>query len=773
MKQNSKISLNLGIHLMLLALAVLVFLATFYMPMLSTPGFESANLYVLIMGPLLALAGASRERGRSPDFSLILKRELAWLALLLSLIFGLLYIRSFFVSSCSAGFGVGAFFLILIPPLLLNTVIGSMISRALARLSFKFLLWFLFYATYCAFKLHFWWHDSLFRFLSDISLIITSDLLEGGEITPVVIAFRLGTLGFACALIALALCLWPKSRAQRSFYFVLFLILSSGAMLLHTRSLSDVGKNKQELIQDYSLKQTADNISVYANANFTSVSEAQAILNEALFYQERLGKKLGTLSLKPLIIWLHHDDDQKALYTGAKNVHFAQPKQREIHIAQSHIPHPVLGHELAHIYVGEYAKTLWGLPGRWFVVPNMALTEGLAMVLTPELAVANNLDLMQQAQALEQAHRGVNIKTLFSMNPLDFSRNDFRAAYIFSGAFLNFYLENSAEHDRAFALQKIAQAGSLGALFKSPEELTAYLKRFSSRLGEPVPTYALLWARQNFGHTGILTADCTVHKTEPIIKFKQALLNLEISSAIKELDNFKSVEKIDLFLSSIKLLLQKKQNAQALELIGATKNLLKESGDPRLSEAYLYELQALIQEKRFTDAFELIKNIDAQALNPSAHRQILIQNELLSELNHSIDMNYKQLLHALVFMLNALGLDKTAELQFGMALGKYSGPETLLVKFARYVYARLLMRAQEYQEALVLIHDILTPNILLPSIILEEAWAMKAACLMAEKNYQEALNIYSYLLTQALTPSAGLIYSDKLERVKFYEAHKL
>jgi len=773
--QISKISLGLWVHCALVALSLLIFVATFSWPLLSTPGFESANLYVLILGPFLALAAACNTRSRSIDFRMILRRELGLLLLHIALIFGLLLTRSFAVTSCSIGSGIGTFFLILTPALLLNTIIGSIIACVISRLKIKILVWFIFYISYFVIKFYFWWHDATFRFLSDLSILLTSDLVEGTKLTPAVMTFRLGTLCICLALIAFGLAWWSKSRGRINYaqkptlYFMFFLAMGACAVLLHTQSLKAIGKNKAQLKKDYSLIRSSQNISVHANPDLNSQGEVKALLEEALLYQERLRKKLGMLSSEPIIIWLHRDDEQKALYTGAKNVHFAQPKHREIHVSSSETPHPVLGHELAHIYVGEYSTTLWGLPGRWLVIPNMALTEGLAMILTPELALTNNLDLMQQAQALQQAGVGVDIKTLFSMNPLDFSKSNFRASYIFSGAFLNFYLENIAKQDRPHALQKIAQAGSLGALFNSQEELRATLAQFSSRLAKAVPAYAILWAERNFGETGILTADCTNIQENPTTRFWQALLNLHTNDAIKALGEISSQMQIPTALEAIKLLLHKRESAHALELILATKNLIKKSHDTRLIEIYNYELQALIQQRRLSEALDLIKIINPMALNLSAHRQLIIQTELLLEASQSVDDSYAQLLDSTQKLLLA-SVDQTAlELQFAYALGKYSGPETLALKFAKYLYARMLMRANKYQEALVFLESILDTSIILPTNILDEALAMKAECLLALKKYSEAAQDFSYLLTRTMSPAARQSFGDKLDRIKFKE----
>ena len=278
------------------------------------------------------------------------------------------------------------------------------------------------------------------------------------------------------------------------------------------------------------------------------------------------------------------------------------------------------------------------------------------------------------------------------MNPINFSGN-FRASYIFAGAFLKYYLENKPKPNQALALQKIAQAGSLAKLFSSNNERSKFLAKFSSWLKEPVAGYAILWARRNFGTSGILTADCS--------------------------------------------------KAQVITQINSEENLL----------------QDYIKQKSFYEALDIIKKIDINNLNLSARRKLVIRTELL------INNNNQELLDIMQDFLAATKLDqRDLGIKFAYALGQYTGPDILAFRMAKYLYARILMKANNYQDALLFLD-----NLSLPEIILDEALAMKAECLLKLKKYSEASEIFSNLLTRNLSPGAYLLYSDKLDRIKFKE----
>jgi hypothetical protein len=738
------------------------------MPMLSTPGYESANLYVLLLGPLLALAAAINARTLTFSVRNLLKRELLWFIIHVAIIFVLLYAQSLRVTSCSQGAGVGTFLIILGPALFLNSMFGSLLAAVFYKLRDKLVILISAFLIFYAYKLHVWWHDSPFRFISDLSLILTSDLAQGGEITPALISFRLGTLCFALALMFLILALWPKKMGKKNYsYFIFAFFFIGAALLLHGQSLKAIGKNNVDLAKDYNLSVTKDNITLHAHPDFTSIKQAHAILEEALFYQEIIKKRIGATSNLPITIWLHRNDDDKNLYTGAKNVHFAQPTQRTIHISGIEIPHSVLGHELAHIYVGEFSTTLWGLPGRFWILPNMALTEGLAMVLTPELAITNNLDLMQQAQALQQAGMGLDISQLFSLNPINFSRSDFRASYIFAGAFLTYYLEHFSHLPKTEALQFIARSGSLPALFSSKEELYKALAMFSSFLANPVDGYALVWAQRNFGTLGILVSDCSGLENNSHELFWRLILNQDSSAAIASLASFSRDQQISLALRASKSCLEQDQLNEAFALITHASNLARETNDLRLAEIYLQEYNISIRLQKYSEARLILSKIDPLLLNHSDRRQLIISTELLGERNTSIDANYSQLLTASENILSA-GFAEKYKLLFMYALGKNYNKDTLATKLGFYIYARLLSRANDYANALIIISSILAKPEYIPASILQEILFMKTHALLELKRYAEARETALLLLARPLSESDDLIYTNLLERIDFY-----
>lgn len=93
-------------------------------------------------------------------------------------------------------------------------------------------------------------------------------------------------------------------------------------------------------------------------------------------------------------------ESKKALM-GAAQTYIAKPWRREVYLQVAPYPHPVLGHELAHVVAGTFARgpfrVAGSLGGLW---PNPGLIEGAAVAaspplddMTPELWARSMLDL--------------------------------------------------------------------------------------------------------------------------------------------------------------------------------------------------------------------------------------------------------------------------------------------------------------------------------------------------------------------------------------------
>ncbi len=77
---------------------------------------------------------------------------------------------------------------------------------------------------------------------------------------------------------------------------------------------------------------------------------------------------------------------QKGRLMGASNTYIAKPWRSEVYIQNDNYPHPVLGHELAHVMAGSFAKGPWrvaGPLGGWW--PDPGRIEGFAVAAAPAL----------------------------------------------------------------------------------------------------------------------------------------------------------------------------------------------------------------------------------------------------------------------------------------------------------------------------------------------------------------------------------------------------
>lgn len=759
-------------HGAMLILIVLFFVLIRNFPLLSTPGFEAANLFVLIFSPLFALVAciaAKREIER--NFIGTLYFQILFLCVCIALFSLLLWINSYEQKSCSLGAGWAPFIIILVPPLFLSVTLGALIASLFKRLWLRILALVLIFTAYFSWVAYSWFLDPGFRILTHASLLLTSDLLEGGELSIPIVGFRGATLMIALSLALVGLVFlthrrFKSTRKPRVLSSVLLIATTVlFAIFLHRGSVKMLGKNHAQLMADYNLTLEEDGIIVRADPNAVAFKDAKKILEEALLFKHRISQLLGTLSQKPLTIWLHKNNADKFLYTGAKNVHFANPKHRELHISGVNIPHNVLGHELAHIYVGEYAQTLFGVPGRLLVFPNLALTEGLAMLLTPELNIESDLTLQEQARALYQSGLGTDIKKLFSTNPLEFISNNVRSSYIFSGAFLEFLINSIPLEDRTRILKKIIHTGTLQDIFANNDQLKKIFASFNERLEAPIDGAAILWAQENFTPKSILSTDCSEHYKHEKKMFQLHLLNDEkIDLILGAIETLPKKDQIELLLAAFNTTLKQGFLEKARNLSQALEKLFLEENDQRINELWLRQASVFLALNDLSKAADNLSRIDEQWLLLPLKRELLIMKEFLLAIEtREFDATLYQ--EAALALGDRSSFKEGSFAQFTHALGKFEKSDARARLLAQYIYARLLIRTHHYQEGLLVLKAIKKYPDRLPSAILDEIEMIIAHTLTELQNYSEAKKAYELLLKKSLLPSKQIVIQDALERI--------
>jgi tetratricopeptide (TPR) repeat protein len=134
--------------------------------------------------------------------------------------------------------------------------------------------------------------------------------------------------------------------------------------------------------------------------------------------------------------FLFADSSQKAALMGAADTYIAKPWREEVYVQASGYPHPVLGHEIAHVVAGNFGRGPFRIAGRaggW--IPNPGLIEGAAVAASPG---EGELSEREWAKAMKDLGLLPSLDRLFA---LGFVAQNASTAYTASGAFVGWVRE--------------------------------------------------------------------------------------------------------------------------------------------------------------------------------------------------------------------------------------------------------------------------------------------------------------------------------------------
>lgn len=523
-------------------------------PLLANPGPEAGLILAVVGGVALALAGAVRgsqqqKSGFQGDWRHgILLATIATAIFLVSTTIG-----AALNPTCSTNGGRLPMLILSAPVLCLQAAIGPVVGRIvggrghwLRAVVVTFLLEVAIAGT-IAINLH---SEPGFRVASHFFVVISGDLLRGASLPVAAIGFRMATGLLAAAIVLIATGVWPaeKTRGLVSGQTTDSLRLWSIAAVLlvvfvvaHTQARQALVPSRSEMEETYSLTKRRGPLVVHADPLALSVQDVDGILAEGTLWWQRLDARLGTLATDEVHIWLHANRTAMAHYTGASHVDFALPWRRELHIAGAEVPHRTLGHELAHVVVGDKSDRLLKVPSRFVMMHNAAVTEGVAMALTPELAIHDGLTLREQAAAMRRAGHAPNLEALFSFNRF-FAESPSRA-YVAAGALIERLVADAggARHDVIERLYR--GSGDLGAAINDPQgnpsasaderdlAVAQLIARHEADLDAlPLPRDALAFAQARFSRPSVLDEVCEPDADEE----RQAIRGLARTGGLDE-----------------------------------------------------------------------------------------------------------------------------------------------------------------------------------------------------------------------------------------------
>jgi tetratricopeptide (TPR) repeat protein len=133
-------------------------------------------------------------------------------------------------------------------------------------------------------------------------------------------------------------------------------------------------------------------------------------------------------------VLLFANDGEKARLMGAAHTYIAKPWRGEVYVQVAGFPHPVLGHELAHVVAGTFGRGPFRIAGLLAgLVPDPGRIEGVATAAAPDENDA--LTLEEWAAAMNKLHMLPPIDSLFR---LSFFGHNAAQAYTAAGAFVRF-----------------------------------------------------------------------------------------------------------------------------------------------------------------------------------------------------------------------------------------------------------------------------------------------------------------------------------------------
>jgi len=160
--------------------------------------------------------------------------------------------------------------------------------------------------------------------------------------------------------------------------------------------------------------------------------EAELLVRDCEEELRSVEKAYGVRWEGPLTAIFFRDAAEKRRLMGAEHTYIAKPWRREVYLQMAAYPHPVLGHEIAHVVAGQFARGPFRIAGAMGgVLPNPGLIEGLAVYASPE---EDSLSLSESSKAMIDLGSMQPMKSLFS---LAFLGESSQKSYTLAGAFVS------------------------------------------------------------------------------------------------------------------------------------------------------------------------------------------------------------------------------------------------------------------------------------------------------------------------------------------------
>ena len=232
--------------------------------------------------------------------------------------------------------------------------------------------------------------------------------------------------------------------------------------------------------------------------NTTREQEAKLLLKDCEEELAAVEKRLGARGPERVRAFFFRDADDKKRQMGAAHTYIAKPWREEVYLQLGGYPHPVLGHELAHVVAGSFGRGPFKIAGELGgLLPNPGLIEGVAVAASPD---DEDLTDAQWARAMMDIGILPNMQRVFS---LSFLGDASSKSYTLAGAFVT-WLGGRFGFD---VVRAWYSGGDIETLTKLPwPALDAQFRAFLAEA--PLPAEAASFAKAKFARPGLFGRKC-------------------------------------------------------------------------------------------------------------------------------------------------------------------------------------------------------------------------------------------------------------------------
>lgn len=209
-------------------------------------------------------------------------------------------------------------------------------------------------------------------------------------------------------------------------------------------------------------------------------------------------KALGAKGPARIRAYFFRDAADKKRLMGAAHTYIAKPWREEVYLQLMGYPHPVLGHEIAHVVAGSFGRGPFRVAGSaGGLVPNPGLIEGVAVAASPD---DEDLSDAQWALAMKKLGLLPDMRRIFS---LGFLSDSSAKSYTLAGAFVTWVGDRFGME----TVRKWYGGGDIEAL--TGKAWPALDEAFVADLQKvALPAEAESFARAKFSRPGIFGRKC-------------------------------------------------------------------------------------------------------------------------------------------------------------------------------------------------------------------------------------------------------------------------